>query len=313
MELWFLGTSAGRPILERNVTSIVLQMPPARGTIWMVDCGEGTQHQLLRTPLKLSKLEKLFITHLHGDHVFGLPGLLSTRSSIGATEPVELYGPLGLKEMLDTAFRVTGTHLGYELTVHEIGDDAGIVLDDDRFIVKAAKLDHRIDCFGYRIVEKANLGSLNAELLAEMGVPSGPVYGQLKRGEDVTLPDGRTIHARDVVGDPLPGRIITILGDTRPCRNAVELAREADVLVHEATFNEALSVKAAEYGHSTTVQAAETAREAEVQRLFLTHFSTRFVGTDLPLLEQEARDIFPSADAAVELKSYPIHSKKKQS
>jgi ribonuclease Z len=304
MELWFLGTSAGMPIAGRNVTSVALRMPQNRGTFWLFDCGEGTQHQLLRTPLRLSRLEKLFITHLHGDHLFGLPGLLSSRASLGGTEPLELYGPPGLREYTESALRISGTHLGYPLHIREIGE--GTVFEDRNFSVEAALLDHRIECFGYRVAELPRAGALNSRLLADLGVPSGPEYGKLKSGQDVTLEDGRIIRSSDVIGAPLPGRVVVVLGDTRPCLNAVKLARGADLLIHEATFAHDLAEKAEEYGHSTATQAAETAREAGVGRLIFTHFSSRYKPEDLAVLEAEARSTFTSADAAVELHPYAI-------
>ncbi|BBI35428.1 ribonuclease Z [Cohnella abietis] len=304
MELWFLGTSAGMPIANRNVTAIALQMPQNRGTFWMFDCGEGTQHQLLRSPFRLSRLEKLFITHLHGDHLFGLPGLLSSRSSLGGTEPLDLYGPPGLREFIEATLRISETHLGYPLRIHEI--EEGTVCEDDFFTVEAAKLDHRIDSFGYRITELPRTGVLNTELLAKLGVPSGPLYGSLKSGRDITLEDGRIIRSAEVVGNPLPGRIIVVLGDTKPCDSAIELARGADLLVHEATFANDLVDKAGEYGHSTTLQAAETAQAAGVKWLLITHFSSRYSSEDLASLEAESRIVFSHTDAAVELKPYAI-------
>lgn len=304
MELWFLGTSAGMPISGRNVTSIALRMPQDRGTFWLFDCGEGTQHQLLRTPFRLSRLEKLFITHLHGDHLFGLPGLLSSRASLGGTEPLTLYGPPGLQEFTENALRISETHLGYPLHIHEI--EEGTVFEDGAFSVEAALLDHRIDSFGYRIAEFPRAGALNTRLLAELGVPSGPAYGRLKSGEDVVLEDGRTVRSPDVVGDPIAGRVVVVLGDTKPCPNAVKLAQGADLLVHEATFAHDLADKADEYGHATSVQAAETARDAEVGRLILTHFSSRYKPEDLAVLEAEARNTFLATDAAIELTPYLI-------
>lgn len=270
----------------------------------MFDCGEGTQHQLLRTPLKLTRLKKLFITHLHGDHVFGIPGLLSSRSSLGGSDPLEIYGPPGLRELVETAMRLTETHLGYPLEWHEVSE--GIVCEDAVMKVEAAALDHRIACFGYRVTELPRAGALNVQRLSELGLAPGPEYGRLKAGEDVTLPDGRLIRAAEAVGEPYAGRVVTVLGDTRPCAGARKLAEGADVLVHEATFGQDLGDKAGEYGHSTTLQAAETAREAKVGRLFLTHFSSRYKAEDLANLEAEARQVFANAEAANERQAYEI-------
>jgi len=304
VELWFMGTSAGMPIRGRNVTSVVLRLSRMGGASWMFDCGEGTQHQLLRTPLKLTRLRKLFVTHLHGDHVFGIPGLLSSRASLGATEPLDIYGPPGLREMAETALRISETHLGYPLEWHEV--DEGIVCEDAVMKVEAAALDHRIACFGYRVTELPHTGMLNVQWLSEIGLAPGPAYGKLKAGEDVVLPDGRLVRASEAVGEPHVGRVVAVLGDTRPCAGARKLAQGADVLVHEATFGEDLADKAEEYGHSTTLQAAATAREAVAGRLFLTHYSSRYRPEDLPLLEAEARQIFACSEAAVELIPYAI-------
>jgi len=304
MELYFLGTSAGMPIRGRNVTSIALRISQYNGSFWMFDCGEGTQHQLLHTSLKLSRLNKLFITHLHGDHVYGLPGLLSSRSSLGGTEVLDIYGPPGLRELIETNLRITGTHLNYPLQIVEI--DEGNVFEDNEVKVEAAILDHRIDSFGYRLTERERSGALNARWLVEMGVPPGPAYGQLKVGNDITLEDGRVIRSADAVGKPSPGRIITILGDTRPCNNAVKLGEGADVLIHEATFAHDLAQKAHEYGHSTALQAAEIAHAAGAKKLYLTHFSSRYQLEDLANLEAEARTVFRNSEAAIELRAYTI-------
>jgi len=304
MELRFLGTGAGMPIRERNVTSIALSPNRRKGVFWLFDCGEGTQHRLMHTPLRLSRLETLFVTHLHGDHVFGIPGVLSSRSSLGGTEPLKVYGPLGIREFIESAMRITGTHLDYPLHIVEI--EPGLVFSDEEFEIEAAHLDHRIECFGYRVTEKPGPGKLNAGRLAELGVPAGPLYGRLKAGLDVELEGGRVLHAAEVLGAPVPGRTVAILGDTRPVVGAVELARGADLLVHEATFAADLAEKAALYGHSTSVQAAEIALAAGARKLLMTHFSSRYGPEDLRELELQARSVFPESEAALELEPYAI-------
>jgi ribonuclease Z len=304
MELWFTGTNAGMPIADRNVTSIVLRLAETRGEFWMFDCGEATQHRLLRTPLRITRLEKLFVTHLHGDHVFGIPGLLSSRSSLGATGPLQIYGPSGIRELIDSWMGITETHLGYPLSVCE--NTEGIVFEDGDYSVRCAKLDHRIECYGYRVEEKPRAGALLVDRLEREGIPPGPLYGQLKSGLDVELKDGRIIRSADVRGPAIPGRIVAVLGDTRPCAGAVRLSERADVLVHEATFGGNLADKAELYGHSTAEQAALTAREAGVSRLLLTHFSSRYGAEDIAELVQEARTLHPNTDAAVELTPYAI-------
>jgi ribonuclease Z len=299
MEVWFLGTGAGRPMKHRNVTSIALKLPDPDCSLWMFDAGEGTQHQLMRTPLKLGKLEALFVTHLHGDHTYGIPGLLSTRSYVGGNGPLQLFGPPGIREMIETALTLSSTHLDYEITYHEVSE--GVIFKTERYTVEALPLEHRVPCFGYRITECESPGKLNVERLQQLGVPAGPLFGRIKKGEDITLPDGTLIRAADVASTPLCGRTIAIAGDTKPCDNAMRLAQNADLLIHEATFAAGQEEKAHLYGHSTTVEAARTALEANAKRLIMTHFSTRFGDDDIAALEEEARTIFPNSSAAYDL------------
>jgi ribonuclease Z len=176
-----------------------------------------------------------------------------------------------------------------------------VVYKTERYTVEALPLEHRVPCFGYRITECESPGKLNVERLRQLGVPAGPLFGRIKKGEDITLPDGTLVRAADVAGKPQCGRIITIAGDTKPCDNALRLAQNADLLVHEATFAAGQEEKAHLYGHSTTVEAATTARDANAKRLIMTHFSTRFVDEDLAGLEEEARTIFPESYAAHDL------------
>ncbi|MCA0757953.1 ribonuclease Z [Paenibacillus sp. N4] len=302
MKIWFLGTGAGRPSKHRNVTGIALQLPEPGCGWWLFDAGEATQHQLMRTPLKLSKLEAVFVTHLHGDHIYGLPGLLSSRSFDGGVTPVALIGPPGIKHYMETIFAVSGTQLDYELTIHELpAEHEGSVFDNGLVSVEAKPLEHRVTCFGYRLTERDQPGKLDAVKLRELGVQPGPVYGQLKNGQAVTLPDGRLIRPEEVTGAHLPGRIVTILGDTKPCGNAVKLAENASLLVHEATFAAGLEEKAHEFGHSTTHEAAAAAAAAKVGRLVMTHFSGRYGSEDLAMLEREAASRFEEVTAAADL------------
>ncbi|MBB6695541.1 ribonuclease Z [Cohnella xylanilytica] len=297
MKLIFLGTSAGRPTPERNVMSVALRFPEERNRFWLFDAGEGTQHRLLGTKLKLSKLDRIFITHMHGDHLYGLPGLLTSRTFHDGAGKLRVYGPKGLADYLGTVLRVSEAHLNYELEVSEI--EPGDTLDlDDRFSVETAELDHRIPCIGYRITERPRPGALDLAALARLGVPPGPLYGKLKRGEDVALDDGSTILSSEVVGPPSDGRIVTILGDTSPCDNAVKLARNADVLVHEATFGAGMEEKALDYGHSTITQAAGIARRAKAKRLIVTHISARYGEEEVAAMVAEARKEFPELEAA---------------
>ncbi|MFC5648429.1 ribonuclease Z [Paenibacillus solisilvae] len=305
MKLTFLGTSAGRPTKARNVTSIALSLPEPQHGFWLFDVGEGTQHRLLGSKLKLNKLERIFITHLHGDHIYGLPGLLTSRSYFEGAVPLTIYGPPGIRTFIDCVFHQSGVHLGYELEIIEV--EAGHVFSDSYFTVEAAELVHRMQCFGYRIIEHSQPGKLNLPLLKSLGVPSGPLYGKLKQGEDVTLASGETIRSSDVVGPPVNGRIVTILGDTSPCDNVLVLAKDADLLVHEGTFSGGMEEKAYAYGHSTVLQAAKAASEAKVKQLVMTHFSSRFDDEAIEQLVLDAKEIFEHSAAAYDYGEFCIH------
>lgn len=305
MEIYFLGTNAGVPTLQRNVTSVALRLLEERRSFWMFDCGEGTQHQVLRSPLRLGKLEKLFITHLHGDHLFGLPGLISSRAYQGGTAPLTVYGPPGLKAYLEISLSVTQTRIPYKLEIIE--HNGGLVFEDDSFKVEAGLLEHRIDSYGYRITEKDSPGNLNTELLLSYGLKPGPLYGKLKKGENVTTEDGVLIRAAEVLNAPKRGRVVTILGDTRPCPGVLPLAQDADVIIHEATFAHDLADMAYQYHHSTARQAAELALAAGGRELLLTHFSSRYTSQEelVPLLE-EAQALFPKTLLAEEFCAFPV-------
>ncbi|MFE0505050.1 ribonuclease Z [Peribacillus butanolivorans] len=304
MDFVLLGTGAGVPAKARNVTAIALQLLEERGTVWLFDCGEATQHQILKTAVKPRKIEKIFITHLHGDHIFGLPGLLSSRSFQGGVEKLTLYGPKGIDAYITTSLQVSGTHLKYPLEIIEI--EEGIVFEDEQFTVTALSLDHGIYSVGYRIVEKDRQGSLLVDQLLQEGVKPGPLFKALKNGEMVRLDDGRVLNGKDYLGDPQKGRIITVLGDTRVCSNALILAESADFLVHEATFSAEETEMASAYFHSTTVQAAETAMKAGAKQLILTHISSRYTLEDSERLKEESKAIFANTIMAEDLMAIKI-------
>lgn len=307
MQIYFLGTGAGMPSLKRNVSSLVLNLLDECGSCWMFDCGEGTQHQILRAPLKLRKLNKLFVTHLHGDHIFGIPGMLSSRSNQGGNEPVAIYGPPGIRKFVETCLEVSETRLNYDVTIQEIQE--GTIYEDEFFIVEAAHLQHRNECFGFRVIERDLPGRLDVEKLQQLGVPEGPLYGQLKRGMDVQLPDGRIIISQEVIGQPIPGRIVTILGDTSYCESAVQLADKADVVVHEATFAQDKADLAEQFYHATTSQAAMVASRAKAEMLIMNHISSRYMEEEEKQLLSEARKIFPNTQLAHDFSTFTIPRK----
>ncbi|WP_349651964.1 ribonuclease Z [Lactococcus lactis] len=291
MEIQFLGTEAGQPSKSRNTQAIALKMLDERNEIWLFDCGEATQHQILNTTIKPRKITKIFITHLHGDHIFGLPGFLSSRSFQSSDEQtdLELYGPVGIKDFVLTALRISGSRLAYRINFHEI-DSAGKIFEDDSFEVHTDLLDHTIFCLGYRVVEKNRIGELDANALKEAGLPFGPLFGKIKKGEIVQY-EGKTFDPKDYIGADKAGKIVTILGDTRKSNVAVRLAYGADLLVHEATYEANESKMAKAHGHSTTKQAADVAKEAGVNRLLLTHISARYVGPLVGQLVREAQTV----------------------
>lgn len=299
MQLQFLGTGAGMPSKERNTSALTLKLLEERGTIWLFDCGEATQHQILHTTIKPRKIEKIFITHLHGDHIFGLPGFLSSRSFLGGEDTLTIYGPKGLKEWILATLEVTKSHLTYPLEFVEL--EEGVIFEDDQFVVEARKLEHVISCFGFRIEQKPLAGELLIEKAVALGVPKGPLLGKLKNGEDITLEDGTIVYSKEVTSPPKKGFVVAILGDTKYCENAKVLSENADVMVHEATFDAATENLAASYGHSTNLDAAKIALEANAHHLILNHISARFLPHDLHALIDEAKGIFENVTIANDL------------
>ncbi|MBD2386620.1 ribonuclease Z [Cylindrospermum sp. FACHB-282] len=306
MQITFLGTSSGVPTRSRNVSSVALRLPQ-RAELWLFDCGEGTQHQLLRSDLKSSQLCRIFITHMHGDHIFGLMGLLASCGLAGNVERIDIYGPSGLNEYLQAASRYSHTHFSYPIKVHT--NRPGVIYEDDEFTVSCGLLHHRITAFGYRVEEKDRTGRFDVEKAKALQIPAGRLYGQLKRGETVTLDDGRVINGSELCGPTEIGRKISYCTDTVYCEGAVELAQDADVLIHEATFAHQDADMAFQRLHSTTTMAAQTALAAGAHRLIMTHFSPRYApGNTLELkdLLQEARTIFPRTDMAHDFMVYDV-------
>ncbi|MEK3995132.1 ribonuclease Z [Psychrobacillus sp. FSL K6-2365] len=292
MQLLFLGTGAGMPSKQRNTTSTVLKLLEERGSFWMFDCGEATQHQILHTTLKPRKLEKLFITHLHGDHIYGLPGLLGSRSFLGGLEPLTIYGPTGLKNWIEVTLSISRTHVKYPLTIIEI--EEGVIFEDEEFIVEAKLLEHVVPCFGYTVKQKALAPELYIEKTDALGVPRGPLLKQLKEGHDVLLPDGKVVKSEEVTGAPKEGFKVTILGDTKYCDNSIWLSENADIVVHEGTFDIETAELARLYGHSTIVDAAEVCEKANAKHLIVNHISARFMPSDLnKMLSQVEEYRFP--------------------
>lgn len=307
MKITFLGTGAGIPSKERNVTSILFDLTQEINKLWLFDCGEATQHQILHTSIKPRKMDKIFITHLHGDHIFGLPGMLSSRSFWGGTDPLTIYGPTGIKKYVETSLELSQSHLSYPIHFVEL-DSSGNVFEDDNFIVDCVLLDHNIKSFGYRIMEKDKLGELNAQKLKEMGITPGPIYSKIKNQEQTVLEDGRVINRKDVVGEPKKGRIISIFGDTRYIAKHTSFIDGSTVLIHEATFDASKLDLAKNYYHCTTEQTAKFAKDGNVQTLILTHISSRYQNGDKDRLLKEAKNIFPQTILAYDFYTYEVRN-----
>ncbi|CAM6423046.1 ribonuclease BN [Citrobacter sedlakii] len=297
MEFIFLGTSAGVPTRARNVTAILLHLHhPTQPALWLFDCGEGTQQQMLETAFHPGKIERIFISHLHGDHLFGLPGLLCSRSMAGNPHPLTLYGPKGLREFTETSLRLSGSWTDYPLDIIEI--TAGEILDDGLRKVTAYPLEHPLECYGYRVEEHDKPGALDANALKAAGVTPGPWFQDLKAGKTITLDDGRTINGADYLAPATTGKAVAIFGDTAPCIGALALAKGVDVMIHETTLDASMEEKANSRGHSSTRQAAMLAKEAGVGKLIMTHISSRYDETGCQRLLAECRAIFPHTELA---------------
>lgn len=307
MELIFLGTGAGVPSKERNVSAIALTLLQEQNSIWLFDCGESTQHQILRTSIKPRKINKIFITHMHGDHIFGLPGLLSSRSFQGGEELLIIYGPMGIKDFIETSLDTSGTHLTYPISIIEITE--GIIIDNDKFTVYAEQLDHGIPSFGFRIEEKDKPGELLYEKLLAIGIKPGPIYQQIKEYDKVEIEPGKELYRKEFIGPDKKGRVISILGDTRSHDSHRFFVENSDVLIHEATFDHTKEDLAKQYFHSTTTQAATLAKNSGSKRLVLTHISSRYQKEDSEQLLNEAREIFPNSELANDFFQIKIDNK----
>ncbi len=299
MQVTFLGTSSGVPTRSRNVSAVALRLPQ-RAELWLFDCGEGTQHQFLRSELRVSQLSRIFITHMHGDHVFGLPGLLASLGLAGTCSGIDLYGPDPLRDYLEGVLRTSSTRIGYPLRSHRVKEAArsgALLLDDDDITVRCTPLTHRVPAYAYRVDQKPRAGRFAVEQAKALGIPPGPIYAELKAGRTVTLEDGRIINGASLCGPERPGCSLVYCTDTVFCEAAVELAAGADLLIHESTFAHAEAEMAFQRQHSTSTMAAQTALAAGVKQLALTHLSPRYMPGNAVTpddLLAEARAIFPN-------------------
>jgi ribonuclease Z len=292
LRLTFLGTSAAAPTMHRNVTGIAVK---ADSDLLLFDCGEGSQRQMIRYGTGFA-VDAVFFTHFHADHYLGIIGFLRTLGMGGRDTPLTLYGPLSAKKVLDAAIHLGVERLAFPVEIAELRHNDTVKRNG--YQVRAVKVDHRVNALGYAIEEFTRPGRFDQAAAVALGVPPGPLFGQLQKGQPVTLADGTVVQPGQVLGEARPGRKLVISGDTRPCAALTEAAKGADVLIHESTFSDDEQARALETKHSTGREAGTVARDAGVKRLVLTHFSSRHDVDPKPLVEQ-ARQVFPGqVDAA---------------
>ena len=292
LRIIFLGTAGSVPTQKRSLPSMVIQR---KGEQIMFDCGEGVQRQIIRAKTGFHKKMKVFISHMHGDHVLGLPGLLQTMAMLDRQKKLDIYGPPGIKRFLEDVRETVQFVLTFPVEIHEIYE-VGVVCKEQEYTVQAVRANHVIPNVAYAFVEKPRPGKFYPEKAKALGVSEGPFWSKLQHGHKVTLPDGRVVKPEEVTGVPRTGRKIVYTGDTRPFKGFAKFAANADLLIHDATFDEELTERAEEDGHSTPSQAARDAKKAKVKRLILTHISARYEDTS-GLLKQ-AQKIFRNTQVA---------------
>ena len=293
MRVTFLGTSGAIPSTERNPSALLVER---EGDRLLFDCGEGTQRQMMRFGTGFD-VEHVFVTHLHGDHVLGIPGLLQTWDFHEREKPVTIHTPAGTRTKIEQLVSLSDTRPSYRIQIDEVtGGD--VALDAAEYEIRGIDVDHRTRAVGYALVEDDRKGRFDREKAeVELGIPPGPKYSKLHAGEPIEH-DGRTIDSEEVVGPPRPGRRLVYTGDTRPTGPVVEAATDADLLVHDGSFAEEHAARARETAHSTAREAASVANQAGAKRLVITHISTRYGGS-ARRLESELQEAFTGETALV--------------
>jgi ribonuclease Z len=289
MQVILLGTSAAVPTVDRNVAALMVQRD---GELLLFDCGEGTQRQMMRYGAGFT-VDDVFITHYHADHTLGIPGLLRTMGLQGRTAALRLHGPRGAQRHLGALVALGMDRPRFAVEIFELR--AGDVMPRGDYDLVVGEAAHKGDCLAYAIVERERLGRFDPDKARHLGIPEGPLWGRIHRGEPVTLPDGTTVDPDQLVGVTRPGRRLVYTGDTAPSESITTLSRNADLLIHEATFGSDERERARETAHSTAADAANAAREAGVLRLVLTHISARYT-REAPELLAEGRAVFPQTD-----------------
>lgn len=285
LELFFLGTGGSWPTVQRNVTSVALKKD---GDVLLFDCGEGTQRQIQKSSISYMQISHIFISHFHGDHFLGLPGLLQTMQLNDRKDPVHIYGPAGMDELSVKLVTLGYFRPTFPIYSHEVHDEDTLSFDD--YFIDVLQTSHGIPSLAFRFREPNRPGKFDKPKALSLGVPEGPLFSQLQQGHSVELDNGKKVEPTMVLGPKRPGRTIVLSGDTEPIDAMVSFADHADVLIHEATFDESLQQRANSYGHSTAQQAAEIARDAHVDTLVLVHISPRYLSSRK--LQKEAEEVF---------------------
>lgn len=288
-EVFVLGTSGMMPLPGRFLTSVMLRRD---GQLFLFDCGEGTQVSLKMLNLHWKKISKIFISHMHADHVTGLPGLLMLSSQVDRTEPLEIYGPQKLKEYIEMNRKILEMYINYEIIVHTIS--AGTILETDEYTVEAVPLLHTKPCFGYVFKEKDRKGEFFPDKAKELGVPVGKLFGVLQNGSNVELEDGTLVKPEQVMGPPRMGRKFSYITDTMYLPFIADSVKNSDLLICEAMFCNNLIDDAREKKHMCASQSATIALNASAQKLGLIHYSPRYTSDELKVLKEEAQEIFPN-------------------
>lgn len=301
MKLHILGCYAATPRTLSNPTAQVLEI---RNHLFLIDCGEGTQVQLRKNKVKFSRIRHIFISHLHGDHFFGLPGLISTFRLLGREKELHIYGPKGIKEAITLLMRLGNSWTNYPLIFHELdSNESQTIFEDEKVTVTTIPLDHRIYTNGFLFMEKTGERKLDVQAMAKHRIDK-QYFAEIKKGADFTLPDGRILTNDQLTIDPLKPRTYAYCSDTAYYENIIPLIRDSDVLYHEATFLETEAHLSGTTKHSTAKQAATIAKKAEIGRLILGHFSTRYKDTEH--FKNEATEIFDSVELAADGKVFEI-------
>jgi len=303
LKITFLGTGGSWPTVYRNVSSIAIKREKE---VILFDCGEGTQRQLQKSKISYMQISKIFITHFHGDHFLGIPGLVQTMQLNDRKEPLHIYGPKGMIELTIKLLSLGYFKPNYNIIAYEV--DEGDKLDFNGYSIIVFKVKHGVPSLGYSLIEDIRPGKFDKKKALSLGIPEGPLFSKIQKGETIKLKDGKKITPNMILGPSRKGRKIVISGDTAPIENMINYSKDADILIHEATFSSEFADVASDYGHTTAKQAAEIAKKANVKKLLLTHISPRHL--DYKVLLDEAREIFKNSFIPKDFEEIEVKLKK---